>query len=129
MGPAAALNEVPDWADIPPEVKIENLEGPLFAYFKPPQSNNVDTDDKTGVSVYGGSAVDLIQRADEQWDLIRWEYKSGQRKIFMDATETVARDFDKRLFEIAPFSKDGKFLNSLNPLFGTNRFIEGYKIF
>ena len=40
VGSAADLNEVLDWADIQPEVKIENLDGPLFAYFKPPQSNN-----------------------------------------------------------------------------------------
>ena len=106
-----------DWVDIQPEVKIENLEGPLFAYFKPPQSNNVDTDDQTGMSIYGGSVVDLIRRADEQWDLIRWEFQSGQRKIFMDATETVARDFDKRLFEIAPFSRDGKFFEQFEPEF------------
>lgn len=117
VGSTAALSEVPDWADIQPEVKIENLEGPLFAYFKPPQFNNVDTDDQTGMSIYGGSVVDLIRRADEQWDLIRWEYQSGQRKIFMDATETVARDFDKRLFEIAPFSRDGKFFEQFEPEF------------
>ena len=35
----------------------------------------------------------------------------------MDATETVARDFDKRLFEIAPFSKDGKFFEQFEPSF------------
>ena len=117
VGAAVALSEVSDWVDIQPEVKIENLEGPLFAYFKPPQSNNVDTDDQTGMSIYGGSVVDLIRRADEQWDLIRWELQSGQRKIFMDATETVARDFDKRLFEIAPFSRDGKFFEQFEPEF------------
>lgn len=117
VGAAVALSEVSDWVDIQPEVKIENLEGPLFAYFKPPQSNNVDTDDQTGMSIYGGSVVDLIRRADEQWDLIRWEFQSGQRKIFMDATETVARDFDKRLFEIAPFSRDGKFFEQFEPEF------------
>lgn len=117
VGSAADLNEILDWADIQPEVKIENLDGPLFAYFKPPQSNNVDTDDQTGMSIYGGSVVDLIRRADEQWDLIRWEYQSGQRKIFMDATETVAKDFDKRLFEIAPFSRDGKFFEQFEPEF------------
>ena len=111
------LNTVPDWAEISPEITIENLDGPLFAYFKPPQSNNVDTDDLTGMSIYGGSVVDLIRRADEQWDLIRWEFQSGQRKIFMDATETVARDFDKRLFEIAPFSRDGKFFEQFEPDF------------
>ena len=119
------MNEVPDWADIPPEVKIENLEGPLFAYFKPPQSNNVDTDDKTGVSVYGGSAVDLIQRADEQWDLIRWEYKSGQRKVIMDGTEATAKMFDDRMFEIGPFSRDGNLFHYLEPVLRDSAYYNG----
>lgn len=125
VGPSAALNEVPDWADVPPETKIENVESPLFAYFKPPQSNNVDTDDLTGMSIYGGSVVDLIRRADEQWDLIRWEYESGQRKIFMDGTETMARDFDKRLFEIGPFSRGGEFYQQFEPTFRDDALYRG----
>ena len=124
-GPSAALNEVSDWADVPPETKIENVESPLFAYFKPPQSNNVDTDDLTGMSIYGGSVVDLIRRADEQWDLIRWEYESGQRKIFMDGTETMARDFDKRLFEIGPFSRGGEFYQQFEPTFRADALYRG----
>ena len=125
VGSAAALNEVPEWADILPEVSIQNVNKPLFAYFKPPQANNVDTDDLTGMSIYGGSVVDLILRADRQWDLIRWEYESGQRKIFMDATEAVARDFDKRLFEIGPFSRGGEFFQQFEPSFRDDALYRG----
>lgn len=112
-----ALNSVPEWAEISEEASIENLTGPLFAYFRVPKSNNIETESQIGVSVYGGSAVDLIRRADEQWDLIRWEYKSGQRKVLMDGTETVAAMFDKRLFEVGPLSRDGNFYEVFSPEF------------
>ncbi len=125
VGAAVSLSEVPDWADIQPEVKIENLEKPLFAYFKPPQSNNVDTDDQTGMSIYGGSVVDLIRRADEQWDLIRWEYQSGQRKVIMDGTEATAKLFDDRMFEIGPFSRDGDLFHYLEPVLRDSAYYNG----
>ena len=119
------LNTVPDWAEISPEITIDNLDGPLFAYFKPPQSNNVDTDDLTGMSIYGGAVVDLIRRADEQWDLIRWEYESGQRKVIMDGTEATARMFDKRLFEVGPFSRDGNLFQFLEPTIRDSAYYQG----
>lgn len=125
VGSSASLADVPEWAEIPPEVTIQNIEHPLFAYFKPPQSNNVVTDDLTGMSIYGGSVVDLIKRADEQWDLIRWEYESGQRKILMDGTATMAKQFDKRLFEIAPFSQKGDFYQAFEPNFRDDALYRG----
>ncbi len=112
-----ALASVPDWAELSEETVIRNIEKPLFSYFKVPKSNNVETDSLIGVSVYGGAAVDLIKRADEQWDLIRWEYESGQRKIFMDGTESQARQFNKRLFEIGPLSRDGNRYEVFSPEF------------
>lgn len=109
------LQSVSAWAEIPPETTIQNVERPLFAYFKPPQSNNVETDSLAGMSIYGGSVVDLIKQADEQWDILRWEYQSGQRKILMDGTSTRAQDFDKRLFEIGPFTSKGDFYHEFEP--------------
>lgn len=117
IGEEIPLNSVPEWAEIEQETIIRNVDGPLFAYFRPPQSNNVETEDLAGMSIYGGAVVDLIKRADEQWDLIRWEYESGQRKIFMDGTENTAKQFNKRLFEIGPFSRDGQFFTPFEPSF------------
>lgn len=117
VGADANLTDVPEWAEISPEVTIQNITSPLFAYFKVPKSNNIETDNQVGVSIYGGAAVDLIRRADEQWDLIRWEYKSGQRKIFLDATATQASQFEKRLFECGQFSAAGEFFQPFEPVF------------
>ncbi len=111
------LNTVPEWAEISEEVIIQNMQKPLFAYFQVPKANDIETDSKIGVSVYGGAAVDLIRRADEQWDLIRWEYKSGQRKVLMDGNSTTEKMFDKRLFEVANFSRNGDFYQVFSPEF------------
>ena len=127
VGEEVALATVQDWAEIQPEITINNVDGPLFAYFKPPQSNNIETDDLAGMSIYGGSVVDLIKRADEQWDLIRWEYESGQRKIFMDATEATAKQFDKRLFEIGSFSRGGEFFERFEPEFRDEPLYRGFQ--
>lgn len=117
IGEEVPLNTVSTWAEIQPEISIENIEKPLFAYFKPPQNNNVEIDSPAGMSIYGGSTVKLIEQADRQWDIIRWEYESGQRKVFMDGTETRAKDFNKRLFEIGPFTSDGSFYKEFEPAF------------
>lgn len=127
VGESISLSVVPEWADIPPEVSIENVNGPLFAYFKVPTSNNIETESKVGMSIYGGSTVDLIRRADEQWDLIRWEYKSGQRKILMDGTESMAAQFDRRLFEIGPLSSKGDFFEIFSPEFRDEPLYRGFQ--
>lgn len=103
------LASVPEWAALQDEVRITGLSGPLFAYFRVPNANNIDTASEVGVSVYGGSTAELIKQADEQWALLRWEYTSGKRKIYMDGTEVQARQFDRDLFEVTTFSKEGLF--------------------
>ena len=77
----------------------------------------MEIDSTTGMSIYGGSVVDLIKQADEQWELIQWEYRSGQRKVLMDGTSTRAKDFDNRLFEIGPFTSSGSFYQQFEPVF------------
>ena len=116
VGAEAPLDAVPEWAEIEPEVTIENMDGPLFAYFKPPMSNTADTNSLCGMSIYGDAAtVELIRQADEQWERLRWEYKSSERKVMMDGTSSSAAMFNKRLFEIGPFSPSGDFFQFLEP--------------
>lgn len=116
VGGDAPLNAVPEWADIQPEITIQNMEGPLFAYFKPPISNSVETDSPCGMSIYGDNAtVQLIKQADEQWERLRWEFRSSERKVLMDGTASTADMFNKRLFEVGPFSPEGKFFQHIEP--------------
>lgn len=124
----AQLTTIPEWADIEPEVAIENVDGPLFAYFKPPIANTADSNSMCGMSIYGDAAtVELIKQADEQWERLRWEYKSSERKVLMDGTSSTADMFNKRLFEIGPFSPDGDFFQHIEPQIRDDAIYRGFQ--
>lgn len=128
VGAPAPLEVVPEWADIQEEVTIQNMDGPLFAYFKPPIANTADTNSLCGMSIYGDAAtVELIKQADEQWERLRWEFKSGERKVLMDGNTTTANMFDKRLFEIGAFTADGDFYQFLNPELRNDALYKGFQ--
>lgn len=128
VGAPAPLDVVPEWADIQEEVTIQNMDGPLFAYFKPPIANTADTNSLCGMSIYGDAAtVELIKQADEQWERLRWEFKSGERKVLMDGNTSTADTFDKRLFEIGAFTADGDFYQFLNPELRNDAVYKGFQ--
>ena len=128
VGADAQLTTIPEWADIEPEVAIENVDGPLFAYFKPPIANTADSNSMCGMSIYGDAAtVELIKQADEQWERLRWEYKSSGRKVLMDGTSSTADMFNKRLFEIGPFSPNGDFFQHIEPQIRDDAIYRGFQ--
>lgn len=128
VGTDAQLTTIPEWADIEPEVAIENVDGPLFAYFKPPIANTADSNSMCGMSIYGDAAtVELIKQADEQWERLRWEYKSSERKVLMDGTSSTADMFNKRLFEIGPFSPNGDFFQHIEPQIRDDAIYRGFQ--
>lgn len=128
VGADANLPDIPEWADIEPEVTIENVDGPLFAYFKPPIANTADSNSMCGMSIYGDAAtVELIKQADEQWERLRWEYKSSERKVLMDGTSSTADMFNKRLFEIGPFSPNGDFFQHIEPQIRDDAIYRGFQ--
>lgn len=119
IGSEVNLAVVPEWAEIQPETTIENVAGPLFSYFKTPIANTMDTESQVGASIYSGSAVDLIRQADEHWDVLCWEYKSGERKIFVEDTNANIEQYSKdRLFAFGPFQTSGAdFFKEFSPEF------------
>ena len=86
LGSQCELSEVEDWKDIAPEVVLENIKSPLFAYFKMPIGNTIDMRSPLGVSVYS-RAVGLIREADKQFQRLLWEYEGGELAI--DAAEEM----------------------------------------
>lgn len=128
VGADAQLTTISEWADIEPEVAIENVDGPLFAYFKPPIANTADSNSMCGMSIYGDAAtVELIKQADEQWERLRWEYKSSERKVLMDGTSSTADMFNKRLFEVGPFSPNGDFFQHIEPQIRDDAIYRGFQ--
>lgn len=83
LGTPVALSSVARWGELQPEAYIIGVDRPLFAYFKFPFANTIDTTSPLGVSVYS-RAVDLIQQADEIWSNLLWEFESGKRAVYVD---------------------------------------------
>ena len=85
LGQEVELETVSKWSDIEPIVTIEDVEKSLFGYYKVPLTNNIDLDSPLGISVFS-PAVNMIQRADEQFSRLDWEYEGGQMAIDVDDT-------------------------------------------
>ena len=134
LGKEVTLEEVPEWSNIQPEVVIQNIEKPLFAYFKMPMANNIEDNSPLGISIFA-RAVDTIKEADEQWSNILWEYKATQAAVFGDEDVFVTDERgnvklegrDKRLFRIFegleeklkeynPTIRDSSLFNGLNEI-------------
>lgn len=81
-----AMTEVPEWAEIEPEVSIAGLDCPLYSYFKIPIGNKIDPKSPVGVSVYA-DALDLIKEADKQWQRLMWEYEGSE--LAVEASESM----------------------------------------
>lgn len=85
LGNEIALTTVDEWKDLEPAANVENIDRPMFAYFKIPIANNVDTYSPLGQSVFG-RAIDLIREADKQYSRGLWEFESAERAVDIDIT-------------------------------------------
>ena len=83
LGQEVPLSEVPEWKDLPAKTTIQNIKQPLFAYFKMPEANTIDTTSPLGVSGFS-RAVQLIKDADMQYSRLLWEYEGGELAIDID---------------------------------------------
>ena len=115
LGTEISLADVPEWADISPEVSFDGLERPLFAYFRVPSANNIDTSSPLGASVFS-RAMPLIDEAEKQFARLLWEFEGGEIAIFAsdsalkhDASGKVhAPKLRERLIRLLDFGTDGE---------------------
>lgn len=82
LGAEVSLATVPQWAGITPEVEIQNLEHPLFAYMKTPFANNLDLT-PTGISFFA-NAIDQLEEIDRTFSSMAWEREATKAKVFVD---------------------------------------------
>ncbi len=139
LGQEIPLTEVPEWKDLPKSTNVQGVTKPLFAYFKMPEANTVDTTSPLGVSGYS-RAVSLIKDADMQYSRLLWEYEAGEMAIdidrdamnFMEDAEgndhRVMNHLQKRLFRkvdlgesdtyqpYAPTLRDTNYTQGLNTI-------------
>lgn len=83
LGKEVPLTDVPEWKDLQEKTIIEDVTKPLFAYFRMPEANNVDTTSPLGVSGFA-KATKLIKDADMQYSRLLWEYEGGEMAINVD---------------------------------------------
>ncbi len=83
LGKRVNLSDVEEWKELKEITVIQNIERPLFAYYKVPLSNNIDTKSCLGVSVYH-KAIESIKKADIQAYRLDYEYESAERSIYAD---------------------------------------------
>ena len=83
LGQEVPLSEVSEWASLQDITTIKNVDRPLFAYFRMPDANTIDTSSPLGVSGFS-RAVRQIREADEQYSRLLWEYEGGELAIDID---------------------------------------------
>ena len=139
LGQEVPLSSVSAWKDLKDTVTIKNIQKPLFAYFKMPEANTVDTSSPLGVSGYS-RAVTLIKDADYQYSRLLWEYEAGEMAIDIDRDamsfregadgqmHTMPNHLQQRLFRkvdlgesdtyqpFAPPLRDASFTQGLNTI-------------
>ena len=93
LGEEISLSDVPEWKDLDEKAVIKNVTQPLFAYFKMPEANTIDTSSPLGVSGFS-RAVDLIRDADMQYSRMLWEYEAGEMAIDIDR-DALREDLDE----------------------------------
>jgi len=126
IGAQVPLSSVAEWADLAERSEIKNLEGPLFAYFKPPGVNQVEPSSPLGMSVYAGAVVDLVRQADEQWEKLRWAYHAAEPKILTDGLLDPGQ-FDSRLFIGGRFSSTGNLFQIFDPEVKDSAYYRGFQ--
>ena len=83
LGKEVPLDTVPEWAMLSPETKIGGVNRLLFAYFKMPEANTIDTHSPLGVSGFD-KVKSLIEEADKQYSRLLWEFEGGELAIDID---------------------------------------------
>lgn len=83
IGDEVSLDSIPEWAELEPEQEITGVDRLLFAYFKMPEANTIDTHSPLGVSGYS-RAVGLIEEADKMYSRILWEYEATECALDID---------------------------------------------
>lgn len=82
VGREIPLHTVPDWADITPDIIIENPQVPNFVYIGTPFSNNKVFNVPLGVSIFK-DAVPWIMEFERAFTSAKFENRHGRSKLFV----------------------------------------------
>lgn len=80
VGNQVPLSMLPVYQDLAEQVTIDNLQSPLFAYFKTPGANNINIESPLGIGVVD-NAKGVLDDVNDVHDQFMWEIRLGQRHI------------------------------------------------
>lgn len=106
LGTEISIQLVEEWKDIKESALIEDIDSPLFGYYKVPFANNIDPKSPLGVSVYARAKED-IKKADKQYGRLEWEYEASEKAIYADIVALKEAEMsDKTKKYSMPTTKD-----------------------
>ncbi len=85
IGDPCKLSEVTDWANIQPDITLENIERPLFAYFKNPAPNRIDRTSPLGVPIWH-NVINELKALDVAWSRKSTEVEDSKHMTFVTET-------------------------------------------
>lgn len=85
LGKEILLDKVDIWANMEEEVSIQNVDKPLFAYYKMPYNNTIDYASPLGVSVFS-NAVKELRDLDIAWSRKSGEVEDSKHMTFVGPT-------------------------------------------
>lgn len=80
--------EATPWAGLQDDVQIADLDSPLFAVFKTPHANNIDTDSPMGLPVFS-DAIEELKDLDIAYSRNAKEVKDSKRTVLLDSDRMV----------------------------------------
>lgn len=83
LGRNIQLKDVPEWANIQPQLIISNVEKPLFGYFKMPYNNTIDYQSPEGVSLFS-NCIEELKDLDIAWSMKGNEVEDSKHMTFID---------------------------------------------
>lgn len=139
LGEEIPLTDVPEWSMLSAETVLKGVNRLLFAYFKMPEANTIDTYSPLGVSGFD-KVKGLIADADRQYSRLLWEFEGGELAIDIDREalrfledpqnpgegHSVMNKLQSRLYRkvdlneentynvFSPTLRDGSLINGLN---------------
>lgn len=91
LGRSIPLTDVPQWANIQPQLIISNVERPLFGYFKMPYNNTIDYQSPEGVSMFA-NCIQELKDLDVAWSMKGNEVEDSKHMTFIDETRIKQPD-------------------------------------
>ncbi len=85
LGREIDIQSVPQWQDIQPDVYVENVDRPLFSYFKLPYNNVIESTSPLGVSAFA-NAITELKDLDIAWSRKSLEVEDSKHLTFVDTS-------------------------------------------